>query len=148
MLTTPPQYPICKRACEPHSQNSILTRTHLNAVIHCAYLGSKKCISLTALFIFKFKTSTVLSFLLQVVMTVVVAFILEAFMFKIEYRHTTHDNSTIDYLIHSQSLSLEEVHMINNRKMQFWSGEIIRMQADTPAIHVSGHFSSHVYSPF
>ena len=68
-------------------------------------------------------------------------------MFKIEYRHTTHDNSTIDYLIHSQSLSLEEVHMINNRKMQFWSGEIIRMQADTPAMHVSGHFSSHVYSP-
>ena len=82
-------------------------------------------------------------------MTVVVAFILEAFMFKIEYRHTTHDNSTIDYLIHSQSLSLEEVHMINNRKMQFWSGEIIRMQADTPAIHVSvsGTISSHVCSP-
>lgn len=71
-------------------------------------------------------------------MTVVVAFILEAFMFKIEYRTTTHDNSTIDYLIHAQSLSLEEVHMINNRKMQFWSGEIIRVQADTNALHVSG----------
>ena len=117
----------------------------LSFTVHTS--DQKKCIALTALFIFDFRTSTVLCFLLQVVMTVVVAFILEAFMFKIEYRHTTHDNSTIDYLIHSQSLSLEEVHMINNRKMQFWSGEIIRMQADTPAMHVSGHFSSHVYSP-
>lgn len=56
-------------------------------------------------------------------------------MFKIEYRNTTHDNSTIDYLIHSQSLSLEEVHMINNMKMQFWSGQVMRMQSE--AIHVS-----------
>ncbi|XP_067935277.1 two pore channel protein 1-like [Watersipora subatra] len=64
----------------------------------------------------------------MVVMTVVVAFILEAFMFKIEYRHQTNENSSIDYLIQPQSLSLSEVHMINNVKPHLWSGEFIRQQ--------------------
>lgn len=62
-------------------------------------------------------------------MTVVVAFILEAFMFKIQYRHTIHENHSIDYLICHQHLSLDEVHMINNCHITSWSGQHIRAQA-------------------
>ena len=62
-------------------------------------------------------------------MTVVVAFILEAFMFKIEYRHQTNENFSIDYLIQTQTLSIQEIHMINNVKMHNWSGRFIREQS-------------------
>jgi len=58
-------------------------------------------------------------------MTVVVAFILEAFMFKIQYRRQTCENSSIDYLVHHQTLCLEEIYMINNVKMCMWTGETI-----------------------
>lgn len=70
----------------------------------------------------------------QVVLTVVVAFILEAFMFKIEYRHQTHENSSIDYLIQTQSLSLQEIHMINNVNKLSWSGDLIRNELSVPAV--------------
>lgn len=74
----------------------------------------------------------------MVVMTVVVAFILEAFMFKIGYRHQTNENSSIDYLIHTQTLSVDETHMINNTKMSCWSGDLIRNQS--PAAITDFHF--------
>lgn len=55
-------------------------------------------------------------------------------MFKIEYRHQTHENSSIDYLIQTQTLSLREIHMINNVKKLSWSGELIRNQLSSVAV--------------
>lgn len=63
---------------------------------------------------------------MMVVMTVVVAFMLEAFVFKIQYGKTMHDAADLEYLQYFQTLSVEEMDMVKNSAGVSWSGRFIR----------------------